>query len=98
MDRERFRDFTDFRRSLLRQIQVEISNDNFGFFLGEGLGRVLADSLSAAGNDNHFFLEHYSPLNVYDFLSGAIIAIENWIQRRARLRFLLFEFVRSWLR
>jgi hypothetical protein len=67
MDRERFRDFADFRRSLLRQIQVEIGNDNFGFLLSEGLGRVLADSLSAAGNDNHFSLKHDSPLNVYDF-------------------------------
>src|SRR5690348_2047319 len=67
MDRKRFRDFTDFRRGLLRQIEVEIGNDNFGFFLSEGLGRVLADALSAAGNDNHFFLEHYSPLDMYDF-------------------------------
>src|SRR5690242_6407135 len=66
MDREGFRDFTDFRRSLLRQIEVEIGNDNFGFFLSEGLGRVLANSLSAAGNDDYFSVEQGSPLNRQD--------------------------------
>jgi hypothetical protein len=66
MDRQRFRDSAEFRCGFLCEIHIEVSDDNFGLFLGEGLGGVFADSLSTAGNDDYFSLEHDSPLNLQD--------------------------------
>src|SRR6266576_2713012 len=51
----------NFRSRLPRQIVVEVSDDDFGFFPRESFRRVLADPLPAAGYDNHLAYKHGLP-------------------------------------
>ena len=67
----------------LRQIVIEIGNDNFGFLLRESLRRVLADTLPAAGNNDNFSLQHdLTSQNVRQFYIERLSQSRNGFKRR----------------
>src|SRR4029453_15105013 len=80
MDGHRFGHLAKFCSGFLRQLFVEVGDDNFRSLLRERLRRVFADSLAAAGDNDNFSFEHELPPSIWNYIK-ANIAKRKSIQR-----------------